>query len=424
MTRKLHINRKFITCILLIVSVSLSLFAAPYFNGSAGGGLRLLTQDGDTEGSLLADGYFSGQFDLSPAFFVRAGFSIYTTESLFTQPFFQNKEASFSLDEFSITYKNFLGSVSQYIGFYIGEYDTIGSDLFLQRQFGIDPFNSKLTETICGVNKSQIYDNSGIGGTYYIQIPGNLAFAIYAYYNTSLTASTSSSSSSTRQESLNTDLRFAGAWPSVALDMSLGFTMPMEYSITNTSGSEEDVILLIRRADMHMGLTAFFGSTNSSSLLFQTGINQLIIDPSTLEDQAAISMDNLFILVEPRFVTKYLCFAFTLYNMPLDDLSDLFYITNPTGVCVNFYSPWVLIKGNRCQFGMIAGVSCTETLDTVILDTSTFAENLELEITPYGITKFGKGTLNYSLSIECLTINSWETFLQNTSIVIGYKSEL
>ena len=65
----------------------------------------------------------------------------------------------------------------------MGEYDPVGSDIFLQRQFGIPSFSSRLTESICGVSRAKIYEMSGIGGTYIIKLPQNLTFGANLYYN-------------------------------------------------------------------------------------------------------------------------------------------------------------------------------------------------------------------------------------------------
>ena len=365
---KLDKNKILITLFLVFFTITVSSFATPYFSGYSGGSIVVKSEEDSSSTAFLVDAFFSGQFDLSPAFIAKASASIYTTSSFFSDLIFKDKAAYFNLDEISLTYRNTMGNVSQFAGIYIGQYDPIGSDALLQRLFGVDPFGSMLTETISGVSKCNIYDNSGIGLTYYLKLPGNTSLGLYGYYNAEniTTYSTDSEGNTTstteKNSSFNTDIRFAGAWPQVALDFSFGLNMPIETSYIGESGDEVQVVMLIPRADLHMGLTAFFGSANSSSLLLQAGITQLIVDSETLADNPALSLDNVFVFIEPKFVTKHLIFSVALFNMTDSSLTYLYYIDNPTGFNLTISSPYILIAGNRCQFGGMATVSSADSL--------------------------------------------------------------
>ncbi len=417
------------------------IFASPYFNGTMGIGGRFQPIP-DEFPALLVDAYFAGQFDLSKTLMLRTGLSMYTTESILKESIFQNTPAIFNLDEVSLTYRSSLGALSHYLGIYLGEYDPVGSDVFLQRQFGIPSFGSRLTETICGVSRAKIYDMAGIGGSYVIKFPQNIALGVNVYYNkaedftisteSQLMQAINSQNESDNQdnsfiESLNTDLRFAGAWRTVALDFSLGLTMPMKREITFDDGNTQKVILLIEGADMHAGLTAFFGSSNSSSLLFQAGFTKLIIDPAVAEEEKILSFDDVYVLIEPRFVSRKLCFSLALFNMPTSTKENLFYIDDPVGISVSFYSPWLSLSGNRTQFGIMTTISSSKTLDNIIKDNDTtngntdIKENLGLFISPYGIIHIGAGKLNFSLNVNAFDIKDWDTFLNNVSLIAGYK---
>ena len=265
---KLNSQKKVIAILFCILLFIHTIFATPYFNGTMGIGGRFQPIP-EKFPALLMDAYFAGQFDLSSSVTLRTSLSMYTTESIIKESIFQNTPSIFNLDEVSLTYRGSVGAISHYLGIYLGEYDPVGSDIFLQRQFGIPSFASRLTETICGISKAKIYDMTGIGGTYTVRFPQNLALGVNVYYNkakdwTSITVGESlDSSDDVFAESLNTDLRFAGAWRAAALDLSLGLTMPMKKEITFEDGNTQKVILLIERADMHAGLTAYFGSSNS-----------------------------------------------------------------------------------------------------------------------------------------------------------------
>ena len=414
---KLKSHKKILTVVFCLTCFIYTTFAFPYFTGTIGIGGKLQPEPKKFP-SILMDSYFAGQFDLSQNLLLRTSFSMYTTESILKNNLFRNTEAIFNLDEISLTYRGSFGQLSHLLGVYIGEYDPVGSDVFLQRQFGIPSFSSKLTESICGISRAKIYDMSGIGGSYVVKFPQSaLGFNIY-YNKTELEENL--------LESLNTDVRFASAWNLGAFDLSFGFTMPMKHEIIIDSDTTQKVILLIERADMHAGLTAFFGSSNSSSLLFQAGFTKLIIDPNEENNEKVLSFDDVYVLIEPRFVSKSMCLSISLFNMPESTKENLFYVNNPVGVSVSLYTPWISLSGRKSQFGLMTTLSSSNSLDTLIIeeDKSTLKDSLGLNISPYGTMYLGAGKLNFSLNVNALNIKDWDSFLKNISVIAGYKVAL
>lgn len=437
---KLKSHKKIFAILFCFLFFTYTILSAPYFSGTMGIGGQLLPVP-DEFPALLLDSYFAGQFDISEYLMLRTGLSMYNTDSILKEGIFQNVPSIFNLDEVSLTYRGSVGELSHFLGIYLGEYDPVGSDIFLQRQFGIPSFASRLTESICGISRAKIYDMAGIGGSYVIKFPQNVSLGVNLYYNKAKKLSFSTDSellenqyqSETEDfieedpfiESLNTDLRFAGAWSAAALDLSIGFTMPMEKEVTSNEGDTQKVILLIKRADMHAGLTAYFGSSNSSSLLFQAGFTKLLIDPN--EEEKILSFDDVYILIEPRFVAENLCFSLSLFNMPLSTKENLFYINDPVGASVSIYTPWISVYGKKSQFGLMTTMSLNKTLDNIIKDNETaegntdLREKLGLFISPYGIIHLGSGKLNFSLNVNALDIKDWNSFLSNISLIAGYK---
>ena len=313
-------------CLLFFIYTA---FTYPYFTGTIGIGGKIQPEP-EKFPQVLMDSYFAGQFDLSKNLFLRTSFSMYTTESIFKDITFKNTESIFSLDEISLTYLGSFGQISHLLGIHLGEYEPVGSDVFLQRQFGIPSFASRLTESICGISRAKIYDMSGIGGSYVVKLPKNIAVGTSIYYNK--TENFETPEEDDISESFNTDFRFASAGRIGAIDLTFGLTMPMKREIVHDNGDTQKVILLIERADMHAGLTAFLGSSNSSSLLFQAGFTKLIIDPSEENDEKVLSLNDVYILVEPRFVSKSMCISLSLFNMPKETRENLFYVENPVGI--------------------------------------------------------------------------------------------
>ena len=206
--------------------------------------------------------------------------------------------------------------------------------------------------------------------------------------------------------------------------------MPMKKEITFEDGDTQKVILLIERADMHAGFTAFFGSSNSSSLLFQAGFTKLIIDPNVAKKEQVLSFNDVYILIEPRFVSRSLCLSLALFNMPNSTKENLFYIEDPVGINVSLYTPWLSLKGNKSQFGLMTTMSSSEALDNIIkpqegqTNIDVIKENLRLFISPYGIVHLGAGKLNFSLNVNAFDIKDWNSFLDNVSVIAGYKVQI
>ncbi|HPX25463.1 MAG TPA: hypothetical protein PLG87_01550, partial [Treponemataceae bacterium] len=215
-------------------------------------------------------------------------------------------------------------------------------------------------------------------------------------------------------ESLNIDLRFAGAWPAITLDFAAGFTLPFE----KTDSNEEKVILLIRRADLHTGISMLIGSSYTSSLLFQAGLIKLIFNPNEEEEEKVLAFKDVYILIEPRFVAKNVGFAFSLYNIPPEVSERLFYISNPLGVNVSIYSSNIQILGKPSQFGAHITLSVPESTIQITPDM------LNLQVAPFATMNIGGGKLDAAVMCNVLGITNFNTFIQNTRVSIGYKVQL
>ena len=411
-------------CLLFFIYTA---FSYPYFTGTIGIGGKVQPEP-EKFPNFLMDSYFAGQFDLSQNLFLRTSFSMYTTESIFKDITFKNTESIFNLDEISLTYRGSFGQVSHLLGVYLGEYNPVGSDVFLQRQFGIPSFASRLTESICGISRAKIYNMSGIGGSYLVKLPKNIALGANIYYNKTENFETPEEDDSA--ESFNTDFRLASAGRLGAIDLSFGLTMPMKRELLLDNGDTQKVILLVERADMHAGLTAFLGSSNSSSLLFQAGFTKLIIDPNEEDNEKVLSLNDVYILVEPRFVSNSMCFSLSLFNMPKETRENLFYVDNPVGISVSLYTPWISLSGKKSQFGLMTTLSSSDSLDKFLIqqeseeDDEEKLSNLGLHISPYGIIYLGGGKLNFSLNVNAFNIKDWDSLLNNISLIAGYKVTL
>ena len=123
----------------------------------------------EREDGLGIQTFFTGQLNLSKSLMLRGEFSI-QSDDIFDTGLFNYTEAIFCINELSATYvKPFLGN-TQYISGFFGTFEPIGSDVFLQRQFGMKPITSLLTESWLGLRGSYIYPFYGAGASYILHL--------------------------------------------------------------------------------------------------------------------------------------------------------------------------------------------------------------------------------------------------------------
>jgi hypothetical protein len=78
----------------------------------------------------------------------------------------------------------------------------------------------------------------------------------------------------------------------------------------------------------------------------------------------------------------------------------------------------------------MATMSSSKSLDNIMNnkgddpDFNVIKENLRLFISPYGTICLGAGKLNFSLNVNAFDIKDWNTFLNNVSVIAGYKVQI
>ena len=51
-------------------------------------------------------------------------------------------------------------------------------------------------------------------------------------------------------------------------------------------------------------------------------------------------------------------------------------------------------------------------------------ENLRLFLSPYGTVCVGSGKINFSINVNAFDIKDWKSFLDNFSVIAGYKVQI
>ena len=127
-------NRKHIILLAAVIYISTGLFAATSFSGYAGGKLNYAANPEEEEFNpdLKLQAFFAGQFNFSQNIWSHLEFSINTGDFL-SQSIFHETESLFQIDELSLIGRANLYSCAHYFSIFMGTYDPIGSDVFLQR---------------------------------------------------------------------------------------------------------------------------------------------------------------------------------------------------------------------------------------------------------------------------------------------------
>ena len=136
--------------ILTAFFLTAGLFAATSFSGYAGGKLNYAANPEETESfdpDLKLQAFFAGQFNFSQNLWSHQEFTI-NTGDLLSESIFHATPSGFQIDELSLILRGNMYSSANYFSAFMGTYDPIGSDLFLQRYFNIKPIGSKLQKAI------------------------------------------------------------------------------------------------------------------------------------------------------------------------------------------------------------------------------------------------------------------------------------
>jgi hypothetical protein len=393
------------------------MYPISFFSGYTGVGLNAQSQQDSLIPNLGAEAFFAGQFSLMDLLLLRMELSVATENNILSDGIFQKTESLFSVDEVSVTMQRNSGKYTFIGAAFLGEYESIGSDLFLQRLFGIDAIGSKITETWQGLSGATIYPFSGIGGAYVMKFPQPIAGGIYGYINKEYATSTDGEVTETLI--LNADARFAGAWDSFTVDSAFGVSFPIkrQYTAYNEQGEEvtTDVTLLIDHVDLHGGFSVLIGNRYISSFFLQGGISKLQINPA--EGEKVLELSDVYILCEPRFKTDYLQINFTLFNIPTQMQTTLFYVDNPLGCNVSVYSNQIYING----LNITAGSHLTLGANFVSGTTEIDQESLSLQLAPFASMNLLGGKFDIALKLNLLQL---PVLADNLSLTVGYRVQL
>lgn len=403
MVKKSYFFNKIQFSVFILFLFTLPTFGQGLFSGYTGtaGSLRNGAEDKKVVANL--DAFFAGQLNFGNIFQFRTVASLKTL-NLTKQFLFTDIESLVSIDEISLAATFRSGDMTHHIALFGGEYESIGSDVFLQRHFGIAPIASRITETWKGFNSTTLYPYSDFGLSYTIRMVSPNAISSYLYYDYDYDENISQ---------LNFDLRYAGLFKYATIDFSGGIVVPFEREDSNG----DKVLILVRHIDLHMGTTLHLKFDTHSSLFIQGGINKLRINPES--DQKVVALSDIYFLFEPRFTSEMVNIAFSFYNTSKQVTDNSFFLDYPLGFNLSTYKDNIVIGQT------ILALGSNLTLSAIDMDFGTIMtmkpSDISLIFSPFFELSLSRGKLKGAAKIDFLHLFSDH---KNLGLFLGYTVQL
>ncbi len=321
---------------------------------------------------LKLNGVFAGQYNMNNTLLFRGSFGI-RTDDIIKNGFFQDTPSYFTINELSASFKLPTTVITQQLAVFMGKYESLGSDEFLQKNFSSVNYASNLFAKKLSLFSEGIVTYSGIGLSYSMKFSSPKALGFYFYYDEKY-----------EFNFLNFDLRYASAYDSVLFDIGFGIALPLE----SKDSDDEEVFLLIRRCDIHAGFSLLLGNNPVTNLFIQAGLQRIQIKP--MPDTTNISLKDIFIFVEPRFSGKYIHCNVSFFCVPESLVDELPYIPQPIGCDINLSSQEFIFIRMPSYAGIHTVVACGLTDDFALKD-------LDIQISPYLDCQILGGTFNLRL---------------------------
>lgn len=407
----MNLNKKLFTSLLLFFTTLLFINAAT-FSGFAGikGDLQSNTASDSFDPQMNLTGFFQGQLNLSQNLLFRTELSLITDDVIDTK-LIEDTQATFKIDELSFTYiKPFLG-ITQYFSLFLGNFEPVGTGQFLQRQFGISPINSHITDSFLGLNCAMPFAINGLGGSYVFNVNNEpVAGGLYIYKN---------DENDEKINQMNIDLRLASVYRFLTADAVIGIGAPL-----NSKNGSEDVILLINELYLHTGVDFLLGNPYTSSLYIQAGYENIPLKAGKSKNE--ISSDEIYLIVEPRLFTQKFQAHLGFFSLPDKQVEKLEVIeeNNTLGVNLNIFTDKLYIKNRDFTFGFHTTFSF-ENLDFMDLKNikDFIHEEYTLKVSPYLFIPVMSGKLSTMLQAKISGFKS-DRIQDQFKLNIGYKSAL
>lgn len=400
-----NINKKYSAAILILLSFGFfeKTFASIFFSGYAGGKLNYSanSEAENYDPDLKLQAFFAGQFNFTENVWSHLEFSI-DTQDLITKDFFTATPSLFQIDEISVIARIQTQNAANYFSAFMGTYDPIGSDVFLQRYFSINSITSKLSDSYLGLAGSILYPHFGFGISDVVKFyQSPFAIGTYLYFN----------HEDSKYFVFNADLRAACVYRYFTCDFALGLGIPL-------ANNQEDYIIAIEKLYWHAGITMLAGNNYTTSLFLQAGLYNATFKN---DNNVIVGKDDIYFLIEPRFFINNLHINLSFYSLPPKTVRKMLFIEDTLGFDANFYSDSVSIGTKNFTIGSHLAFSFK---DKTIFDfNNNLTENgYNIDITPYISTDFLSGELHLQGKIKLMEFPKGN-IAKAFSFDVGYRTK-
>lgn len=386
-----------------------NLFGESFFSGYAGGKLNYSsdTTSDSYNPDLKMQAFFQGQFNFSDNVWSHMELSINTGDFI-SEDFFHSTVSDFNIDELSVITKARIENTTNYFSAFMGTYDSIGSDIFFRRYFGIKSISSKITESWLGIAGSILYPHFGLGISDVIKMNINpIALGFYVYFN----------HEDDKYFVFNSDLRFACAYRYFSFDFAGGIGTPL-----SDKYKDEDVWFAVDKLYWHAGTTMLVGNNYTQSLYIQAGLYNAPFTKTS--KKITTTQEDVYLLFEPRFLLDSAHINISLYSFPKDTVKKLMFVNDTLGVNVNIYSDSLTLGSKVVTLGTHFSYSFP---DKYFLDLKNIKDvisgEFNITMTPYISSPFLSGELHSQLTVNFMEIKRTQWY-NAFSFDLGYRTSL
>ena len=384
-----------------------TLSASTFFSGYSGAKLNYSAKSESKEydPELKLQAFCAGQFNFSENLWSHMEISL-DTNNLLSKSIFHETESIFQIDELSLIAKGNMMDSTNYFSLFMGTYDPIGSDVFLQRYFSIEKIASKITESYLGLAGSILYPHFGIGVSDIIKF-NTIPFATggYIYVN----------HEDEDYYVVNLDARAAAVFRYFTIDLAAGIGAPISDKYNG-----KDVIVAIDKLYWHAGTTMLLGNNYTQSLFIQAGLSNAAF--TAKDNNFIVTEDNIYLLFEPRWYLHSFHVNTSFYTLPKRTVEKLLHVDDSVGMDLNMYTDSAMIGYNPWTIG---GHISFSLIDKNIYDLADFSKLIEngynVNLTPYIQTNFLSGELHLQAKLKIMEMTR-TNFGNAFSVDLGYRT--
>ena len=402
-------TKKIFLTILLLSTLFIS-FAENTYNSYVSAAIDVAGNEDKKGQNLKASAFYLGQFSLDNSFSARGQFLV-ETEEIFKNGVFQHTPAYFTIKELSSSYRFLTVNVNHYISFFLGEFDSFGSDSFTKKYFGATNITSPALLPKTGLDTIGIFNFNGIGLAYSAKLASPQTLSMYFYYNQDeKEIEVDGEIVNEKSRFIHGDFRFSSVWDSLILDTDIGITFPLKTSYLGQDGEDKDVFLLIDTAELRTGFSMLLGNNPITNLFLQFGSPNInLIDN---DSDSTIDLSNMYLYMEPRFTGNFLKCNVAFFWIPQNNVDGLKFIHNPLGININFTSQPIILFEKNADFGCNISVSTPSITESISID---------VQVSPYLNLYVENGAFEIITTINPLNFKELNKLFSTS---VGYKTYL